>query len=100
MQFSYNLINQLIPHSQIKSNHASHLKHRNLIHTDFVIMFGHSCELMKFECFVYLNIKLFIIYFCRLNDVEFRENQEFAKVDKIKIVACDGKSSFNELDRN
>ena len=28
----------------------------------------------------------------RLNDVEFREVHEFAKVDKIKIVACDGKS--------
>jgi transcription initiation factor TFIIA small subunit len=27
-----------------------------------------------------------------LNDVEFREVHEFAKVDKIKIVACDGKS--------
>jgi len=27
-----------------------------------------------------------------LNDVEFREAQEMAKVDKVKIVACDGKS--------
>lgn len=27
-----------------------------------------------------------------LNDVEFREVQEIAKVDKVKIVACDGKS--------
>lgn len=27
-----------------------------------------------------------------LNDVEFREVQEVVKVDKIKIVACDGKS--------
>ena len=27
-----------------------------------------------------------------LNDVEFREVQEVAKVDKVKIVACDGKS--------
>ncbi|XP_063627889.1 uncharacterized protein LOC134799417 isoform X3 [Cydia splendana] len=27
-----------------------------------------------------------------LNDVEFREVQEVAKVDKIKIVACDGKN--------
>lgn len=27
-----------------------------------------------------------------LNDVEFREVQELAKVDKVKIVACDGKS--------
>ncbi|KOB72979.1 Transcription initiation factor IIA subunit 2, partial [Operophtera brumata] len=26
-----------------------------------------------------------------LNDVEFREVQEVAKVDKVKIVACDGK---------
>lgn len=28
-----------------------------------------------------------------LNDVEFREVHEFEKVDKVKIVACDGKSS-------
>nr|QBH73593.1 transcription initiation factor IIA gamma chain [Isotomurus palustris] len=27
-----------------------------------------------------------------LNDVEFRETTEFAKVDKVKIVACDGKT--------
>lgn len=27
-----------------------------------------------------------------LNDVEFREVHEFARVDKVKIVACDGKS--------
>nr|CAG4644490.1 EOG090X0L7F [Lepidurus arcticus] len=27
-----------------------------------------------------------------LNDVEFREVQELTKVDKVKIVACDGKS--------
>ncbi|XP_052866819.1 transcription initiation factor IIA subunit 2 [Anopheles bellator] len=27
-----------------------------------------------------------------LNDVEFREVHEFAKVDKVKIVACDGKN--------
>lgn len=27
-----------------------------------------------------------------LNDVEFREVQEVARVDKVKIVACDGKS--------
>ncbi len=27
-----------------------------------------------------------------LNDVEFRDVQELAKVDKVKIVACDGKS--------
>lgn len=27
-----------------------------------------------------------------LTDVEFREVQEIAKVEKIKIVACDGKS--------
>lgn len=31
-----------------------------------------------------------------LNDVEFREVHEFARVDKVKIVACDGKSGeFN-----
>jgi transcription initiation factor TFIIA small subunit len=29
-----------------------------------------------------------------LNDVEFREVQEITKVDKVKIVACDGKSKF------
>lgn len=27
-----------------------------------------------------------------LNDVEFREVQEITRIDKIKIVACDGKS--------
>lgn len=27
-----------------------------------------------------------------LNDVEFREVMEFAKADRVKIVACDGKS--------
>jgi transcription initiation factor TFIIA small subunit len=32
-----------------------------------------------------------------LNDVEFREAQEMAKVDKVKIVACDGKSGFAAL---
>ena len=26
-----------------------------------------------------------------LNDVDFREVQEFVSVDKVKIVACDGK---------
>lgn len=29
-----------------------------------------------------------------LNDVEFREVHEIAKVDKVKIVACDGKSKL------
>lgn len=29
-----------------------------------------------------------------LNDVEFREVQEVAVVDKVKIVACDGKSKY------
>ncbi|CAL8115904.1 unnamed protein product [Orchesella dallaii] len=28
-----------------------------------------------------------------LNDVEFREVQDVAKVDKVKIVACDGKGA-------
>lgn len=28
-----------------------------------------------------------------LKDVEFREVQELVKADKVKIVACDGKSS-------
>nr|CAD7202535.1 unnamed protein product [Timema douglasi]CAD7415392.1 unnamed protein product [Timema poppensis] len=32
-----------------------------------------------------------------LNDVEFREVQEVAKVDKVKIVACDGKSKLLSL---
>lgn len=30
-----------------------------------------------------------------LNDVEFREVQEITKIDKVKIVACDGKSTEN-----
>ena len=29
-----------------------------------------------------------------LNNVEFREVQEIAKVDKVKIVACDGKGNL------
>lgn len=29
-----------------------------------------------------------------LNDVEFREVQEITRIDKVKIVACDGKSKF------
>lgn len=29
-----------------------------------------------------------------LSDVEFKESQEMAKVDKLKIVACDGKSKY------
>lgn len=29
-----------------------------------------------------------------LNDVEFREVQEITKIDKVKIVACDGKSKY------
>lgn len=29
-----------------------------------------------------------------LSDVEFKETQEIAKVEKLKIVACDGKSKF------
>lgn len=29
-----------------------------------------------------------------LSDVEFKETQEIAKVDKLKIVACDGKSKY------
>jgi hypothetical protein len=33
-----------------------------------------------------------------LNDVEFREVHEVAKVDKVKIVACDGKSGFTPLE--
>lgn len=32
-----------------------------------------------------------------LNDVEFREVHEFAKVDKVKIVACDGKSEWHDF---
>lgn len=30
-----------------------------------------------------------------LNDVEFREVTDMVKVDKVKIVACDGKSESN-----
>ncbi|XP_063122289.1 transcription initiation factor IIA subunit 2 isoform X1 [Rattus norvegicus] len=30
-----------------------------------------------------------------LNDVEFREVTELIKVDKVKIVACDGKSKYS-----
>jgi len=29
-----------------------------------------------------------------LSDVEFKETQEIAKVEKLKIVACDGKSKY------
>ena len=32
-----------------------------------------------------------------LNDVEFREVQEVAKVDRVKIVACDGKSKYTDV---
>ncbi|RZB54410.1 transcription initiation factor IIA subunit 2, partial [Asbolus verrucosus] len=31
-----------------------------------------------------------------LNDVEFREVQEITKIDKVKIVACDGKNVGDE----
>lgn len=33
-----------------------------------------------------------------LKDVEFREVQELVKVDKVKIVACDGKSAAASKD--
>lgn len=33
-----------------------------------------------------------------LNDVEFREVTDLVKVDKVKIVACDGKSKTVMLD--
>ena len=29
-----------------------------------------------------------------LNNVDFRDVQELAKCDKVKIVACDGKSKY------
>lgn len=32
-----------------------------------------------------------------LNDVEFREVQEITRIDKVKIVACDGKSEYESL---
>lgn len=32
-----------------------------------------------------------------LNEVEFREVQEITKIDKVKIVACDGKSELRLL---
>lgn len=31
-----------------------------------------------------------------LKDVEFRDVQDLIKVDKVKIVACDGKTSSRE----
>ncbi|CAG0886301.1 unnamed protein product [Cyprideis torosa] len=31
-----------------------------------------------------------------LSDVEFREVQELVKIDKVKIVACDGKSGAKD----
>lgn len=36
-----------------------------------------------------------------LNDVEFREVTDLVKVDKVKIVACDGKSEStqNKMDK-
>ncbi|XP_034245003.1 transcription initiation factor IIA subunit 2 [Thrips palmi] len=34
-----------------------------------------------------------------LNDVEFREVQEIAKVSKVKVVACDGKAVVEEASR-
>lgn len=34
-----------------------------------------------------------------LNDVEFREVQEIAKVPKVKVVACDGKAVVEESSR-
>ena len=30
-----------------------------------------------------------------LNNVEFRDGHELVNVDKVKIVACDGKSEYN-----
>ena len=30
-----------------------------------------------------------------LNEVEFRENQELEKVDRVKIVACDAKTALS-----
>ncbi|CAG2102717.1 unnamed protein product [Medioppia subpectinata] len=35
-----------------------------------------------------------------LKDVEFREVQELVKADKVKIVACDGKTSQPKDDRD
>lgn len=32
-----------------------------------------------------------------LSDVEFKETQEMTKVEKLKIVACDGKSNYTSL---
>ncbi|XP_050438712.1 transcription initiation factor IIA subunit 2 [Adelges cooleyi] len=34
-----------------------------------------------------------------LSDVEFKETQEMAKVEKLKIVACDGKSVTEETSK-
>lgn len=63
-----------------------------------VIIFETSQLIARPEQFI--NLSYCVNRFCdnvwtfMLNDVEFREVQEVAKVDKVKIVACDGKSKF------
>jgi len=66
------------------------------------------CNLLFAKFLLYLEIKIALLQagklntyrFCdnvwtfMLNDVEFREVQEVAIVDKVKIVACDGKSEY------
>ena len=55
----------------------------------------HSCKVLFVTSF--FQGKLNTYRFCDnvwtfvLNNVEFQEMQEIAKVDKVKIVACDGK---------
>jgi transcription initiation factor TFIIA small subunit len=56
------------------------------------------CCIMWMHYFSFKQGKLNTYRFCDnvwtfvLNNVDFREVQEFAKCDKVKIVACDGKS--------
>uniref|UniRef100_A0A4W2HXX1 Transcription initiation factor IIA gamma subunit C-terminal domain-containing protein n=1 Tax=Bos indicus x Bos taurus TaxID=30522 RepID=A0A4W2HXX1_BOBOX len=40
------------------------------------------------------NMRPFVLY-----DVEFREVTELIKVDKVKIVACDGKNTGSRMTR-
>lgn len=70
-----------------------------LSHLQFCHFINYSvtCKTCLSYLFLY---NIFFFRFCdnvwtfMLNDVEFREVQEVAKVDKVKIVACDGKSEY------
>ncbi|NXH19180.1 T2AG factor, partial [Bucco capensis] len=67
-----------------------------LIQLYFLLFLG--CILSKMSL-VFLKGSLNTYRFCDnvwtfvLNDVEFREVTELVKVDKVKIVACDGKNT-------